>query len=363
MKKIFSYRLFKLLFTFFLFYSFVRFLKNIILKFNGVSHQDSSWGTLFFDNIITENIFNGMLILFIIYVTKVLISRSYNWYFIFFTHVFLSILTVILIFIIYDFYLFYAKNLTFDRTFRYYLLNITDYSNNHFLIYFINVFIIYTYYYVNKTNDIELEKANLQRQLSDVKVNILKYQLHPHFFFNTLNSISQLIEVDKKLAQNTLADFSDLLRDIVYLKDTNFLNLGKEIDILSKYLAIMSIRFSDDLKINIDVQEGLDDILIPSLMIQPILENSFKHGYSYENTSLKIDISIKKNNENLEIIIKNNGERLPEKVSYGTGLKNTDERLKSLYNENYKFSIENNLDNTGVITEIIFPVKYEDHQK
>lgn len=358
MKKIFSDRLFKLLFVFCLFYSFLMFCRNSLLKYNGVGHQDSSWGTLFFDNMIIENIFNVMLILFIIYVTKILISRKSNWYLIFLIHLLLSILTVIIIFLIYDFYLLYIKNFSFDRTFHYYLISITDYSNTHFLIYFINVFIIYTYYYINKTKDIELEKANLKRQLSDVKVNILKYQLHPHFFFNTLNSVSQLIEVDKTLAQNTLADFSDLLRDIVYLKDTNFLNLGKEIDILKRYLAIMSIRFSDDLKINLEVQEGLDDILIPSLMIQPILENSFKHGYSYENTSLKIDILIKKNNENLQIIIKNDGELLPEKVSYGTGLKNTIERLKTLYEENFKFSIKNNIDNTGVIAEIIFPVKY-----
>ncbi|MFI0429407.1 sensor histidine kinase [Mariniflexile sp. HMF6888] len=239
------------------------------------------------------------------------------------------------------------------------MLNIIDYSNVHFLIYFSNVFIVNTYYHLDKIKNTEVQKAKLKQQLSDVKVNILKYQLHPHFFFNTLNSISQLIEVDKTLAQNTLADFSDLLRDIVYLKDTNFLNLGKELDILNRYLDIMSIRFSDHLEIKLNVQDDIEDILIPSLIIQPIIENSFNHGYSDKNTSLKIEISIKQIKDNLEIKIKNNGAPLAQKnVIYGTGLKNTIERLETLYEDGYKFSIKNLPNENGVVTNLVFPVRY-----
>lgn len=359
MRNIFPKKLFNLLLFFWVFYNLINLSKNSILKYNGLGFKDKSWLSFLFDGFIIENLYSIALFMFIIYTAKKFLDIYESWFVRFAFHFLLSILTLVIIFFTYDFYTYYFKNLTGTRTLRYYILNIVDYSNVHFLIYFTNVFIVNTYYYLDKIKSTEVQKAKLKQQLSDVKVNILKYQLHPHFFFNTLNSISHLIEVDKTLAQNTLADFSDLLRDIVYLKDTNFLNLGKEIDILKRYLDIMSIRFSDHLEVNLNVQKDLEDVLIPSLIIQPIIENSFNHGYSDKNTSLKIEISIKKNKDYLEIKIKNNGAPLAKNnVIYGTGLKNTIERLETLYDD-YKFSIKNIPNKKGVVTKLAFPIKYE----
>ncbi len=238
-----------------------------------------------------------------------------------------------------------------------------DYSDRHFMFYFIIVFIIYSYYYFNKLNRIELQKSQLKEQLSRVKVNILKYQLHPHFFFNTLNSISSLIETDTKLAQNTLADFSDLLRDILFLKDTNLMPLHVEMKILKRYIDIMTIRFSDHLQVNIDIEENLDNVLIPSLILQPIIENSIKHGYSYKSTDLVIRITIHKIKNRLHIIICNNGEPLKDNIKYSNGLINTIDRLKTLYSDQYIFELKNDIKNKEVITKIVIPLKKDIKKK
>ncbi|OBX22160.1 hypothetical protein A9996_17285 [Gelidibacter algens] len=261
-------------------------------------------------------------------------------------------------FLIYDVYLFYFSEQVINRTFNYYLLNTIYYSNTYFLIYSVNVFIIYTYYYVDKLKATELQKVELKQQLTDVQVSVLKYQLHPHFFFNTLNSISSLIDINPKLAQNTLADFSDLLRDILFLKDTNLMTLSTEMDILKRYIDIMLIRFSDHLKIIITIEDNLEDVLIPSLILQPIIENNIKHGYSYSITDLEIRLSIFKYGNMLVMEVENNGEPLKNnRCQFGTGLKNTEDRLKTLYDDDYVFTIKNIAHKIGVISKIAIPYR------
>ncbi|GAB4511409.1 MAG: hypothetical protein Tsb004_15800 [Allomuricauda sp.] len=239
----------------------------------------------------------------------------------------------------------------------YYILNIVINSKVYFLVYFTNIIIVYNYYYFERNRDMTMQNIKLNEQLSLAKNNILKYQLHPHFFFNTLNNISSLIDVDKRLAQNTLADFSELLRDIVNLKDTNFMSIAQEVGILRKYIDLMKIRFTDHLKINLEVDRDIEHILIPSFLIQPILENSFKYGYSPKHSHLKIDISIKRNDGNIDVFVANDGSPLPEVFRYGTGLQNTIKRLQTLYGNNYSFSINNQMSQKGVVTKLAFPIK------
>lgn len=234
--------------------------------------------------------------------------------------------------------------------------SVIRYINIHFLTYFVFVFITFIYVYVNKTNELELQKVNLKHQLSQTQLQVLKYQLHPHFFFNTLNSISSLIDIDTKTAQNTLADFSDLLREILFLKSNNELPLENELKLLKKYLDIMSVRFSDHLKVNINVEEGLNDIKIPSLILQPIIENSIQYGYSENIDELEIDLSIYTKKKYLYLIVKNNGEQLKDNFKFGMGLKNTQERLRTLYPNNYILKIENLKYEKGVKTTIAIKI-------
>lgn len=359
MKKLIDKKLFVILLLFYVVYSILNTTKNSVLKFYKVDYVDTSWFKFLFESIVLETFFSVSIILLILIITRLLMDRFYKWPIIFGVHIGLSFLSVIVMFLIYDLYLYYFSDVVIKRTFNYYLLNTIYYSNTYFLIYSVNVFIIYTYYYVDKLKVAELQKAKIKQQLSDVQVSVLKYQLHPHFFFNTLNSISSLIDIDPKLAQNTLADFSDLLRDILFLKDSNVTPLSVEMEILKRYIDIMQIRFSDHLKISINIDEHLENALIPSLILQPIIENNIKHGYSYEVTSLEIQLSIYKKEDMLVMEVENNGAPLNNaELIQGTGLKNTEERLKTLYDDRYVFSVKNTGEKQGVISTIAFPLRF-----
>ncbi|WP_191858805.1 sensor histidine kinase [Hanstruepera ponticola] len=351
-------KLFSILFIFTLVYSNIKIAKQSYFKFKGYALDDISWTNFFIEYYLTDILIMTMLLALILFLTKKMIHKDFSRYAILSVHLFFAAVTWVLAYVIYYLYRFTILELNFDNfNWNEAVFNIVNYSDRHFMFYFVNVFIIYTYFYINKSSQIELQKAQLKQQLTNVQVNVLKYQLHPHFFFNTLNSISTLIETDAKLAQNTLADFSNLLRDILFLKDTNLMPLSVEMKILKRYIDIMSIRFSDHLKVSIHVEDNLGDVLIPSLILQPILENSIKHGYSYDSTDLKIDIDIFQKESNLHIEVINNGEPLSENIKYGTGLKNTVDRLITLYENNFIFSIENRKDKIGVITQMIIPIK------
>ncbi|WP_250434698.1 sensor histidine kinase [Hanstruepera flava] len=352
-------KLIRILLSFYSVYFLINILQRVYLKSNGYGYRHISWSQLLVENTAIEIINTIPLMLLIIYFSRWMIKQNFNLFNLIIIHALVSVVTGILFSFFYVFLQFLAGNISYELTLNSLFTSSVRYLSTHFLIYFTSVFIINTYFYLEKSLNVEIQKINIEKQLAQVKVNILKYQLHPHFFFNTLNSISSLIDIDTKLAQNTLADFSDFLRDILFLKDSNLLPISVEMKVLKRYIGIMGIRFSDHLNVSINLEEDLDDALIPSLILQPILENGIKHGYSYDATDLKIDIDIFKKDSQLYIEVINNGEPLSENYKYGTGLKNTIERLKTLYGDNYTFSIENRKNRAGVKTKMIIPFSQE----
>jgi len=177
--------------------------------------------------------------------------------------------------------------------------------------------------------------------------------------FNTLNSISSLIEIDSKSARDTIADLSDFLREIIYNSDEKYITLQKELDVLKYYLNIVKIRFSDHLTIEEDIDPKLMPYRIPAIILQPILENSIKYGYSYTHTKLIIKITISCVEDFIVFKVENNGELLIENfnvlLTKGVGLSNLKERLLNLYNDNHVLSMENKADRSGVETLIKLP--------
>ncbi|MDY8136223.1 sensor histidine kinase [Aquimarina sp. 2201CG5-10] len=360
MKKYIDKKLFYILIGYVIAYNVVYVLRNVLLKLSEVAiYNNASWKRIILDPVIGNSIVIPPIVIIILIITKMMINKNYKWKYIIGIHFFFSFIYT---FILYIFSYTYRAVVDkrgwdiFDT--KDFFIELITYSNLHFLGYVGFVSIIYSYFYIEKTAKTELRRTQLSEQLLQVKMEALKSQLNPHFLFNTLNSISALIKEDQKKAQDMIAYLGDLLREVLILKDVNLIPLHKEISILNKYIDIMKIRFSDHLTIDILIEDGIKEVLVPNMIIQPIIENSFKHGYSYDTTDLKVKLQITKKEEELIINITNNGEALDHhQSSQGLGIKNIKERLLTLYNNNYDFVFRSSQNDVGVETIIKIPIE------
>lgn len=293
--------------------------------------------------------------------TRRLLQKNYSWVRIFLLHTLFSILIGLVIRIVFDIQGILAGHIKFeDYTIKESVDRMILVLDLNFLIYFAMIFIIYTYYYLKQVKEAQSKSALLETQLVNTRMKMLSSQLQPHFLFNTLNSISVLVGIDAKKARDTIADLSDFLREILYSGDSPTVSLEKELKNLEHYINIINVRFSDDLIIEKEIEEGLLQLQVPPLLLQPVIENSVKHGYSYDHTSLKIKIRIFCKDRNLVIVVANNGQLLTmdqqELYKKGVGLTNINDRLSNLYGDKYFFEIKNSDKGKGVETTIKIPV-------
>jgi two-component system, LytTR family, sensor kinase len=181
--------------------------------------------------------------------------------------------------------------------------------------------------------------------------------LNPHFIFNSLSSIQGLINTNKLNDANLyLSEFSNLMRNTLTESDKLYQILQKEIELLQTYLKLEQLRFQFEFKIETDDIEKINDIRIPSLLLQPIVENAVKHGVAELREKGKISIHFYAINSNLIVEIKDNGKGFPVKNHLnGYGLKITDERI-SLLNKINGQKIEKKIFrmNNETVVEIIF---------
>ena len=295
---------------------------------------------------------------FIAWYTKSLISKNVPWKKIFLLHFLFSILISFIIRIALESYELWIKNidpqtLTLEKLLLNFLANI----DTNFLIYFAMVFIIYSYYYQEESVRNQVQKSLLERQLLDSRIRMLTSQLQPHFLFNTLNSISSLVQINQKKAQDTIADLSDFLRQILYHGESNFISVKKEFKILEKYLNLLKTRFWDQLHIEEKIDPALLEKEIPALILQPLVENAIKHGFSAKNPALEIVIAAYADKDFMYFSVSNSGNPLRDsKTVYtrGIGLSNLRERLETIYSDGAQLSIENK-EEGGVICIIKIP--------
>ncbi|HSM63204.1 MAG TPA: histidine kinase [Gillisia sp.] len=318
-----------------------------------------------------EIIVNGYLVDWIIVVafmsliaisTKRLIVKKVPWKNIFLLHLLLSIFLGVIIRLVVILYSVLTGELSLsDLNWRENVTSFMHVIDLNFLIYFAMIFIIYVYYYIDQIREVEEKRGLLEAQLLNTRMKMLTSQLQPHFLFNTLNSISSLVEIDAKLAKDTIADLSDFLREILYNSDAKFIPLHKELTVLEYFINIVNVRFSDHLKIEKEIDQDLLNIHIPAMILQPIVENSIKHGYSYDHTDLEIKLSILKQNGSILLKVENNGKQITENseelINSGVGLSNLKERLYNLYGDSHTFIMRNKLDGTGVETLIHIPIR------
>ena len=229
---------------------------------------------------------------------------------------------------------------SFWETYKIFLL-----VNLHFgvAIYWAVLSIYQAVRYYRKYRERELATSKLEARLAQSRLQVLKMQLHPHFLFNTLNAISELIYKDRESAERMIGDLSDLLRLSFENLEVQEISLKQELEFLRKYLEIEQMRFHDRLVVEMEISPDTLDASVPNMILQPLVENAIKHGIAPRSTGGKIEIGAVRNNGSLELSVSDNGIGVPfndvANVSDGVGLSNTRRRLKHLYGDRHKFEL------------------------
>jgi two-component system, LytTR family, sensor kinase len=203
-----------------------------------------------------------------------------------------------------------------------------------------------TYWVEHLVREASKESAERQRvvtRLVQAELDTLKLQLNPHFLFNALNSAMALIATDPPAAERMVSELSDFLRLVLSTSSEQEVPLERELGLLDRYVAIQRVRFQDRLTVNCNIEDGVRAALVPSLLLQPLVENAIRHGISPRAGAGYVQVSAHRAGEKLVLTILDNGvgvrARRSRERSRGTGLglTNTRTRLIHLYGEGHEF--------------------------
>ena len=190
-----------------------------------------------------------------------------------------------------------------------------------------------------ETLRLQSETAQLQTQLAQARLSALNAQLNPHFLFNTLHAVSSLVERDPKGVRRMIARLSELLRYSLGGSGDNEVPIEQEISFLERYLEIMRIRFQGHLEVDVHLTESARGALVPSLILQPLVENAVKHGVEKVAAVGRIEIEGRRDDARLILTVSDNGPGLEQRggsdtvpdAEGGVGLENIRQRLEQLY--------------------------------
>jgi two-component system, LytTR family, sensor kinase len=235
------------------------------------------------------------------------------------------------------------------------------------LIYWIVAGAIQAYRYYERYMNTELRLERLEHRFSEARLNALRMQLDPHFLFNALNTISSHVERDPKLTRRMIEHLGDLLRMSLESKDRQEVPLTEEIAFLEHYLEIQKIRFGDQLRVVMDVAPEVKYAAVPSMFIQPLVENAIRHGISRRASGGTIIVRAKPLGDRLEIRVQDDGVGLPPgwKLEHqeGLGLSITRQRIAGLHPSGMsRFAVRNRIEG-GTEVEVSLPLRLVGDEK
>jgi two-component system LytT family sensor kinase len=214
-----------------------------------------------------------------------------------------------------------------------------------------------TYYREGK--DRHLKAVELESMLRKAQLQALRSQLNPHFLFNTLHSIAELVHENPPLAERMLLRLSELLRSVLHAPPTLELPLADELDFIKAYLEIEQMRLGDRLHVTWDIAPEAQSARVPSLILQPLVENAIQHGIAATREGGTLTIRARKNDHIVELQVSDDGPGLVTKANGplpGVGLANTRDRLARLYGEQQQFEL---VDDHGVTVTLRLPYSAE----
>ena len=201
----------------------------------------------------------------------------------------------------------------------------------------------------------ELAQSSLKTDLAQAQLRALKMQLHPHFLFNTLHSISSLVLEDPPKANSMIARLGDFLRLTVDNSDQQLVTLKEETEFLRCYLDIEQVRFGDRLTVTFELEPQTLSAQVPHLILQPVVENAIQHAIAPRSTRGHINIEAKRLNSLLRVAISDNGPGISSNANLpwkqGVGLTNVRTRLQQIYGPDFRFELMNT--NGGGLTAVM----------
>ena len=207
----------------------------------------------------------------------------------------------------------------------------------------------------------ELRRERLERNFSEARLNNLRLQLDPHFLFNALNTVSSQVERDPRLARRMIEHLGDLLRLSLDAKDRQEVTLAEELGFLDHYLAIQRIRFGDHLRIETDVAPDVQRASVPSLILQPLVENAVRHGLASRASGGTVTVTARAAGDRLDIRVQDDGVGLPRgwrlETGAGVGLSVTRDRIAELHpNGSSRFTVTSRASG-GTNVDISLPLR------
>lgn len=215
-------------------------------------------------------------------------------------------------------------------------------------------FVLQSFHNKRKVKEIEVKNSKLESDLLKAQMSALKNQLHPHFLFNAFNTISSLMDENTILAQRMMSKLGALLRKILREGERPFITILEEVELAKLYLEVEQIRFKERLVTRFSIEPTIEEIMIPTLLLQPIIENAVKHGFYRKVGECEISIKICWSDGHLLFEVRDNGAGVKndDAFSLGIGLKNTRERLKGFYAEDYELLVDPKPQNGGFCVQI-----------
>ena len=209
--------------------------------------------------------------------------------------------------------------------------------------------------YFKQRND-QQEMANLEKQNLEHQLEYLRYQINPHFFMNTLNNIHALVDIDPEKAKHTILELSKMMRFVLYEGNKKTVPLRSEFDFLRNYITLMSLRYTDSVKITVNLPEPPARCEVPPLLFVTFVENAFKHGISYQQQSF-IEIRATLSDDDMLHFFCRNSKQQEKDAGKpgGVGLRNIRQRLDLIYGKRYSLDINDGAADYTV--ELKIPVK------
>ncbi len=198
----------------------------------------------------------------------------------------------------------------------------------------------------------ETDRKSLEADKASIELAWLKNQVSPHFFFNTLNNIHSLIESNPEFAQKSVHQLSKLMRYLLYESNGTVIPLSKEVAFIENYIGLMKLKLTDNVKVSFNYDVISKNISLPPLLFNPLIENAFKFGVSYQEESF-IKIELKLIDNNIVLTVENStNKREANQEHSGIGLANLKQRLGLLYKKGYTLKVEESADRYKVELKI-----------